>query len=93
MRTRFFFVIAALTATVVLGCPLGRKNNELGGECSSANDCPMGTTGLFCASPCSGPKCPDKSFCTKDCKADADCVSKVGAMVCTQGKCAFAGTK
>lgn len=36
-----------LVALTVAGCPLGRKSAELGEECASANDCPMGTTGLM----------------------------------------------
>src|SRR5689334_7858404 len=85
------FAAMSLTFAVIslLGCPLGRKDNELGGECHSFNDCPMGTTGLRCANSCADGKCP-KSFCTKSCAADGDCVSKVGAMVCKSGECAFA---
>lgn len=69
----------ALVGVVLVGCPLGRKDNELGGACASANDCPMGTTGL---------RCKDNKYCTKTCTSDADCASaKGGAMTCAAGEC------
>jgi len=79
-------VLLGLVAITLAGCPLGRKNAELGEECASANDCPMGTTGLVC----SGVKADGKKFCTKTCAADADCsAGKGGAMACVAGTCAF----
>jgi hypothetical protein len=85
LTRRFSISVLVLSTIAILGCPLGRKNRELGEECSSANDCPMGTTGLMCADPSSG-----KSFCTKACTGDADCAgAKNGTMTCISGKCAF----
>lgn len=72
-------VIFALLGFTLLACPLGRKDNELGGECHSANDCPMGTTGL---------RCKDNKYCTKACTSDADCAAaKGGAMTCVSNEC------
>ncbi len=79
-------VLLGVGVALLAGCPLGRKNAELGEECASANDCPMGTTGLVC----SGVKADGKKFCTKTCAADADCGSgKGGPMACVAGSCAF----
>ncbi|MBL8606924.1 MAG: hypothetical protein JNL38_06375 [Myxococcales bacterium] len=75
-----------LVALTVAGCPLGRKSAELGEECASANDCPMGTTGLMC----SGQGVGGKKFCTKACTSDADCTpSKVAPMSCVASTCVF----
>jgi len=79
MKRRASVLAIVGIALVLAGCPLGRKDNVLGGDCASANDCPMGTTGLFCK---------DKTYCTKSCKADADCAGAKGAaMTCAAGEC------
>lgn len=78
MKRAAALVAFALAVVVLSGCPLGRKDNELGGPCASANDCPMGTTGLICK---------DNKYCTKKCTSDADCTSKLGPMTCTGGEC------
>ena len=68
-----------LALVVLAGCPLGRNNNVLGGDCESLNQCPMGTTGL---------NCKDGKYCTKSCSSDADCAgAKGGEMICTAGEC------